>query len=219
MTRILFQKIGMTTMFDEKANAIPVTVLKLNKTLCVEHKTMEKQGYSAAIFSMGKKNIPNKPLAGQNKKYNINLGKIYESRPTKDHALPKVDEEITVEKFLDICGSKAVKATGISKGHGFSGTIKRWNFRGLRASHGVGPCERGPGSTGQRTDPSRTFKNKKMAGQYGHETVTVSNLLVHGINRDLSIIFVKGSVPGPNKSLVYLTPMKQKVRRGRSNGI
>lgn len=219
MTKILFKKIGMTTMFDEKAQATPVTVLKLDKTLCVDHKTTDKHGYVAAILSTGEKKTPNKPLVGQNKKYNTNLGKIYESRLLAGDTPFAINEEITVEKFFDICGGKKIKATAKSKGHGFSGTIKRWNFKGLRASHGVGPCARGPGSTGQRTEPGRTFKNKKMAGQYGHETVTISNLLVYGIDKDLSVVFVKGSVPGPNKGLVYLTPMKQKVRRGGSNAV
>lgn len=215
MNRILFKKIGMTRMFDDKFNMIPVTVLKLDKTFCIDSKTVEKHGYSSQILTSGEKTKVNKSLLGQNKKYDKNLGEIYESKGSTI----KTGEEITVETFMDICSNKKIKATAKTKGRGFSGTIKRWNFTGLRASHGVGTCERAPGSTGQRTEPGRTFKNKKMAGQYGHETVSIRNLQIHGVDKDLSLVYIRGAVPGPNRSKVYLSPMKQKVKRGISNGV
>lgn len=216
MARILFKKIGMTNMFNDKFQIIPITVLQLEKTFCVEQKNLEKHGYESMILSSGEKKNPNKALAGKNKITDNKLGKIYESKWINDKEAQFFSDkkEITVEDFVGLCEGKKIKATANTKGKGFSGTVKRWNFRGLRASHGVGTCERAGGSTGQRTEPGRTFPNKKMAGHYGNEQVTITNLTIHGMNKDFSVVFIKGAIPGPNKGSVFLSTMKQRVKKG-----
>jgi large subunit ribosomal protein L3 len=211
MYKIMFKKIGMTRLFDQDHNVVPITVLQLEKTLFVGSKTIEKDGYEALILSKGEQK-KNKPALGQDKKYDKNLGKLYE---TSHNDIIK-NETINVENFVKTCDYLMVNVIGITKGHGFTGVMKRHNFKGQGASHGNSLAHRSGGSTGMRTEPGRTIKNTKMAGHYGSEQVTIKNLVVFGFDNAKQCIFIKGSVPGPNKSDIYISPVSLKMRK---NGI
>lgn len=211
MSKIKFKKIGMCRLFDEKTkNPLPVTVLKLEVTNLVRIKTKEKDGYEAAILSTGKKKNKNHPQKKEEEKYQTTFNKLYETE-LSDFI---INNEINIEKFFEHCIYKLVDAIGITKGHGFTGVMKRHNFRGLSASHGTGPCHRSGGSTGGRTEPGRTRKNQKMAGHHGHIRKTIKNLSILGIDKEKQCIFIKGSVPGPNKSFIFLSPIRPKKKKG-----
>jgi large subunit ribosomal protein L3 len=211
-SKIIFQKIGMTQLFDKQNNLYAITVLKLEKTSVVAYKTQEVDGYEAVILTRGDKLNKHKlkPHMGKDKKYLKTLGALYES-PMSD--LLK-EEEITVERFVSNCPNLTVDVTALTKGKGFSGVMKRHNFKGLGASHGVSACHRSGGSTGMRTEPGRTMKNQKMAGHYGHEKVTIKNLKVFGIDKANQCLFLVGAVPGPNKSYVSVVPISLRMQKG-----
>ena len=185
---IIGRKLGMTQIFDEKGKVIPVTVINAGPCTVVQKKTVEKDGYSAV--QLGYADLPErkatKPVKGhfEAHKASMNEGDI-----------------VTADTFAE--GEK-VDITGITKGHGFSGVIKRWNAHRLRMTHGTGPVHRQVGSMGANSDPSRVFKNKHMAGQYGHEQVTMLNLEIVKIDADNNLIAVKGAVPGPKGGIVYV---------------
>lgn len=211
-SKLIFKKIGMTRLFDNKHNIYPITVLQLENTFLMDYKTKEKDGYEAAILSRGKKlsKHHNKPHLGKDKKHGKILGSLYES-PIDEYIQ---NNQINVEEFVKNCDNFSVDVIGITKGKGFSGVMKRHNFKGLKASHGVSACHRSGGSTGMRTEPGRTLKNQKMAGHYGHEQVTVKNLRVFGMDSAKQCLFVVGAVPGPNKSYVSVTPSRVKYGKG-----
>jgi large subunit ribosomal protein L3 len=192
---IVALKVGMTRLFTAEGNHVPVTVLKVDGVQVVAQRTQEKDGYTAVQLGIGKRKINrvNRALKGHYAKANIEpKRKLVEFRVGADKMLD-VGAELVPSHFL---AGQYVDVTGITNGKGFAGAMKRWNFAGLEASHGVSVSHRSHGSTGQRQDPGRTFKNKKMAGHLGVEQVTIQNLQVVSIDDNKGFIFVKGAVPG-----------------------
>ena len=170
-TGVIAQKVGMTRVFTDEGSHVPVTVLKLDQCQVVAVRTAEKDGYTAVQLGIGKAKVKNvgKPMRGHFAKAKLEpKRKLAEFRVSKD-ALLEVGAEITADHFV---AGQFVDVAGVTVGKGFQGVMKRWNFRGLEASHGVSISHRSHGSTGQRQDPGRTFRNKKMAGHLGEERVT-----------------------------------------------
>lgn len=201
----IFQKEGSTRIFGENGNAVQVTVLSLDNCQVLQVKTEEgKDGYNAVQLGVGdkKEQRAKKPEKGHAAKAGVAAKKcVAEFRVSKD-ALLQPGTEVTVDHFVV---GQFVDVQGTTKGKGFAGVMKRWNFGGLRATHGVSVSHRSHGSTGQRQDPGRVFKNKKMAGHYGAETVTIQNLEVLEVNPEKRIIMVKGAIPGNKGGFVYVT--------------
>ena len=199
---IIGRKLGMTQLFDEKGKVIPVTVISAGPCVVVQKRTMEKNGYEAV--QLGFSDIPerklNKPQKGVFAKVEVGFKKYLKEFRLDDCSALNVGDVITADTFE--VGEK-VDITGITKGHGYSGAIKRWGLHRLRMTHGTGPVHRQSGSMGV-IDPARIFKNKKMAGQYGNEQVTMLNLEIVKIDADNNLIAVKGAVPGAKNGIVYL---------------
>jgi large subunit ribosomal protein L3 len=209
-TGIVAQKLGMSRLFDEDGVHIPVTVLKLDNLRVVSHKTQAKDGYTAVQLSSGKAKVKNvsKPLRGHYAKAKVEPGrKLVEFRVDETN-LPEIGAEIIATHYLP---GQFVDVIGTTIGKGFAGVMKRWNFAGLEASHGVSVSHRSHGSTGQRQDPGKVFKGKKMAGHLGVERVTISNLQVVQVDADQGIVYIKGAVPGAENSYVLV---KDAVKRG-----
>ena len=200
---IIGKKIGMTQIFDEKGNVVPVTVISAGPCVVVQKKTKEKDGYSAV--QLGFSDIPerklSKPAKGRFTKANVAFKKYLKEFRLENADDMNVGDIVTADVF--VAGEK-VDITGITKGRGFSGVIKRWGAHRLRMSHGTGPVHRQVGSMGANSDPSRVMKNKKMAGQYGNEKVTMLNLDIVKIDADKNLIAVKGAVPGSRGGIVYI---------------
>ncbi|MBE6607941.1 MAG: 50S ribosomal protein L3 [Ruminococcaceae bacterium] len=204
---IIGKKIGMTQIFDDKGNVIPVTVIEAGPCVVSQVKTVETDGYEAiqlgfeAVAQTKKGEYKaNKPALGHFKKNDLQPKKHLKEFRLDDISGYKVGDTVTADIFA--AGEK-VDVTGITKGHGYTGAIKRWNLHKLRMTHGVGPVHRQSGSMGV-IDPARIFKNKKMAGQYGNEQVTVLNLDVAKIDAEKNIIAVKGAVPGARGGIVFI---------------
>ena len=176
---IIGKKIGMTQLFDEKGNVIPVTVINAGPCVVVAKKTAK----------------------GAFKKAGVSYKKYLKEFRLDGAAEMNVGDTVTADTFE--AGEK-VDVTGVTKGRGYSGVIKRWGAHRLRMTHGTGPVHRQVGSMGANSSPSRVFKNKKMAGQYGNEKVTVLNLEIVKIDADNNLIAVKGAVPGPRGGIVYI---------------
>lgn len=196
------KKIGMTQIFDEKGNVIPVTVIEAGPCVVAQKKTAEKDGYNALQlgFMDAKKKHLTKADQGHFEKAGIPMKKhLKEFR--LDDCSAEVGSVITVDTFA--AGEK-VDVTGMTKGRGYSGAVKRWNHHTLCSTHGVGPIHRQVGSMGANSTPSRVYKNKKMAGQYGNEQVTVQNLLVVKIDSEKNLIAIKGAVPGAKDGIVFI---------------
>ena len=200
---IIGKKIGMTQIFDEKGTAIPVTVIEAGPCVVSQIKTKETDGYEAV--QLGFIDLPEKkatkPQAGTFKKIGTTPKKHLKEFRFEDISGYKTGDTVTADVFA--AGEK-VDVTGITKGHGYSGCVKRWGQHILKMTHGTGPVHRQPGSMGANSSPSRIFKNKKMPGQYGNEQVTVLNLEVVKIDADLNLIAVKGAVPGSRGSIVFI---------------
>ena len=198
---IIGKKIGMTQIFDEVGNVIPVTVIEAGPCTVVQKKTVENDGYDAV--QLGFENIEErkltKPAKGHQAKAGVLKRHLKEFRLDDISAL-NVGDEVKADIFEQ---GECVDVTGLTKGHGYSGVIKRWGLHRLRMTHGTGPVHRQPGSMGV-IDPARIFKNKKMPGQYGHEQVTMLNLDVVKIDVEKNIIAVKGAVPGPRGGIVFI---------------
>jgi large subunit ribosomal protein L3 len=194
-TGLIARKEGMTRVFTEDGRQVPVTVLKVDNCQVVAQRTVERDGYTAVQLGVGKakpKNV-SKANRGHFAKANVEPKmKVLEFRVTPENLID-VGAELSVAHFVP---GQFVDVTGISTGKGFAGGMKRWNFGGLRATHGVSVSHRSIGSTGQRQDPGKTFKGKKMPGQLGAETVTTQNLKVVGVDLEDGLILVQGSVPG-----------------------
>ena len=202
-TGLIARKLGMTRVFGVDGSHIPVTVLHVDACEVVAVRTREKDGYTAVQLGAGRRKAKNvtKPMRGHFAKAGVEpKAKLAEFRVSEDALLP-VGARLHVGHFV---AGQYVDVTGITKGRGFAGPIKRWGFGGLRASHGVSLAHRSHGSTGQRQDPGKVFKGKKMAGHYGHERVTVQNLEVFGVDPERGLILVKGAVPGPNGGWVLV---------------
>ena len=199
---IIAKKIGMTQIFDEIGNVIPVTLIEAGPCTVAQKKTVEKDGYNA--LQLGFEEVKEKHVTKAEKGHFAAAG-----LPVKKHlkefrledCSANVGDTITVEIFAT--GDK-VDVTGLTRGHGYTGSIKRWNHHTLCATHGVGPIHREVGSMGANSSPSRVFKNKKMAGQYGNEQVTIQNLTVVKIDAERNLIAIKGAVPGNKNGIVFI---------------
>ncbi len=199
---LIGKKIGMTQLFDEIGNVIPVTVIEAGPCPVVQKKTVENDGYDAVQLAYGdinKKNV-NKAVQGHFNKAGITAKRHLKEFRLEDCSALEAGSVVTVDTFAQ--GEK-VDITGITKGRGYTGAIKRWNLHKLRMTHGVGPVHRQSGSMGV-IDPARIFKNKKMAGQYGNEQVTVLNLVAVKIDAEKNLIAVKGAVPGAKGGIVFI---------------
>lgn len=200
MLGLLAKKVGMTQIFDENGNLIPVTVLRIDPNTVIARKNKEKDGYAAVLLGVDdkKKNRVTKPYAGQ---FPENIAPKKHIREFRDFEKEvEVGDSLGIDLF-ESC--RYVDVTGTSKGKGFQGVVKRWGFGGGRASHGS-KFHREPGSTGQATYPGRTFKNTKLPGRMGRERVTVLSLRVVGVDKDKHVLLVRGAVPGVNKGLVVV---------------
>lgn len=200
---LIAQKLGMTRLFTEAGEHVPVTVLKVEACQVVGVKTAERDGYTAVQLGVGRPKVKNlsKAERGHFAKAKVEpKSKLVEFRVSAD-ALLEVGAELSAAHFL---AGQFVDVTGTTIGKGFAGVMKRWNFRGLRATHGVSVSHRSHGSTGNRQDPGRVFKGKKMAGHLGHERVTTQNIKVVSTDAERGLILVKGAVPGPEGSFVLV---------------
>lgn len=207
---LIGKKIGMTQLFDEKGNVIPVTVIELGPCPVVQKKTTETDGYNAVQLGFGEVKVQrvNKPVKGHYAKANVAPRKLLKEFRLKDIDALNVGDIIKADVFE--VGEK-VDVTGISKGKGTAGVIKRWNFSRLKETHGSGPVVRKGGSIGACSDPSRVFKGKKMAGRLGSERVTIQNLDVVKVDAENNLIAVKGAVPGPRGGIVVVTDNVKKA--------
>jgi large subunit ribosomal protein L3 len=210
-TGVIAQKVGMTRLFTEEGNHVPVTVLKLDQCQVVAVRTAEKDGYSAVQLGIGKAKVKNvsKAQRGHFAKAKVEpKRKLTEFRVAKDAVL-EVGAEITAGHFV---AGQFVDVSGVTSGKGFQGVMKRWNFGGLEASHGVSISHRSHGSTGQRQDPGRTFQNKKMAGHMGVDRITTQNLKVVATDPDKGLILIAGAVPGSAGGYVRVTDAVKRKR-------
>jgi large subunit ribosomal protein L3 len=192
---IIAQKVGMTRVFTDAGEHVPVTVLKVDHCQVVAHRTVEKNGYTAVQLGIGKAKVKNVSRAERGHFAVAKVEpkrKVAEFRVAPDALIP-VGAEITADHFVP---GQFVDVTGTTTGKGYAGGMKRWNFGGLRASHGVSISHRSLGSTGGRQDPGKTFKNKKMAGHMGVDRVTTQNLRVVRTDVEKGLILVEGAVPG-----------------------
>ena len=200
---IIGKKLGMTQIFAENGAVIPVTVIEAGPCVVTQKKTTETDGYDA--IQVGYEDVSakhvNKPAKGHFEKAGVAAKKHLKEFRLEDAANYNVGDVIAVDTFAQ--GEK-VDITGITKGHGYSGAVKRWGHHMLQATHGTGPIHRQVGSMGANSTPSRVFKNKKMAGQYGNEQVTVLNLEVVKVDAEKNLIAVKGAVPGAKNGIVVL---------------
>ena len=199
---IIGRKVGMTQIFDEIGNVIPVTVIEAGPCVVAQKKTAENDGYEAVQlgFIDAKEKNATKPVKGHFEKAGVSVKKHLKEFRLDDCSAVNVGDVITVDTFA--IGDK-VDVTGMTKGRGYTGAIKRWNLHKLRMTHGVGPVHRQSGSMGV-IDPARIFKNKKMAGQYGNEQVTVLNLKVVKIDSEKNLIAIKGAIPGAKDGIVFI---------------
>ena len=200
---LIGKKIGMTQLFDENGNFIPVTVIEAGPCPVVQKKTKETDGYEAVQLGFGdvKPNRVNKPMKGHFAKHDVAPKKVLREFKLADTALTEGD---IVKADVFAAGEK-VDVSGTSKGKGYAGAIKRWNFGRLKETHGTGPVARHQGSMGACSDPSRVFKGKKMPGHLGSEKVTVQNLEVVKVDAENNLIAVKGAVPGAKGGYVVIT--------------
>ena len=200
---IIGKKLGMTQIFAENGAVIPVTVIEAGPCVVTQKKTTETDGYNA--IQVGYEDVSakhvNKPAKGHFEKAGVQAKKHLKEFRLEDVANYNVGDVIAADTFA--AGEK-VDITGITKGHGYSGAVKRWGHHMLQATHGTGPIHRQVGSMGANSTPSRVFKNKKMAGQYGNEKLTVLNLEVVKVDAEKNLIAVKGAVPGARGGIVVI---------------
>lgn len=209
-TGIIARKEGMTRIFDEDGRQIPVTVLKIDNCQVVAVRDAEKDGYTAVQVGAGAAKVKNTSKANRGHFAKAKVEpkkKVVEFRVTPENVVD-VGAELGANhyvpgQFVDVCG--------VSVGKGFAGVMKRWNFAGLRATHGVSVSHRSPGSTGNRQDPGKVFKGKKMAGHMGAERVTTQNLKVVAIDLEDNLVLVKGAVPGHDQGWVMITDAVKKA--------
>ena len=200
---IIGKKIGMTQIFDEKGNVIPVTVVEAGPCVVSQKKTVENDGYAAIQVGFGdlKAHKVNKPMKGHFAK-----GDVAPKRTLREFRLDNIDaynvgDLIKADVFAE---GDRVDVAGTSKGKGYAGVVKRWNNHRLRESHGTGPVARHAGSNGPISDPSRVFPGKKLPGHMGAEKVTVQNLTVVKVDAENNLIAIKGAIPGPNGGVVVI---------------
>ena len=200
---LIGKKIGMTQIFDEAGNVVPVTVVEAGPCTVTQIKTMENDGYEAIQVGFGDVKVSrvNKPMKGH-----FDKADVAPKKTLKEFRLDSIDgiEVGNILKADTFEVGEVVDVKGTSKGHGTAGAIKRWNFSRLRMTHGTGPNHRHAGSLGACSSPSRVFKGKKMAGHYGHETVTVQNLKIAKVDAENNLIAIKGAIPGPKGGIVVI---------------
>ncbi len=200
---LIGKKIGMTQIFDEAGNVIPVTVVEAGPCTVTQIKTVENDGYQAIQVGFGDVKVSrvNKPMKGH-----FDKADVAPKKTLKEFRLESIDgiEVGNILKADTFEVGEIVDVKGTSKGHGTAGAIKRWNFSRLRMTHGTGPNHRHAGSLGACSSPSRVFKGKKMAGHYGHETVTVQNLKIAKVDAENNLIAIKGAIPGPKGGIVVI---------------
>lgn len=200
---LIGKKIGMTQIFDEAGNVVPVTVIEAGPCTVTQIKTMENDGYEAIQVGFGDVKVSrvNKPMKGH-----FDKADVAPKKTLKEFRLDSIDgiEVGNILKADTFEVGEVVDVKGTSKGHGTAGAIKRWNFSRLRMTHGTGPNHRHAGSLGACSSPSRVFKGKKMAGHYGHETVTVQNLKIAKVDAENNLIAIKGAIPGPKGGIVVI---------------
>ena len=210
-TGLIAKKLGMTRMFKEDGTHVPVTVLHIDQVQVVDVRTQERDGYSALQLGWGRAKVKNvsQPNKGHYARVKVEpKAKLREFRVAEDAVL-EIGATLSAAHF--VVGQK-IDVCGVTKGKGFAGGMKRWNFRGLEASHGVSVSHRSLGSTGNRQDPGKTFKNKKMAGHLGVERVTTMNLVVAGVDAEKGLLMVRGAVPGSKGEFVTV---RDAVKRAR----
>lgn len=205
---LIGKKIGMTQIFDEKGNVIPVTVVEAGPCAVVQKKTVENDGYKAIQMGYGdqKAQRVNKPMKGHFAKGDVAPKKVLKEFRFEDIDALNVGDIIKADVFA--AGDK-IDVIGTSKGKGTAGSIKRWNFSRLKESHGTGPVARHAGSLGACSDPSRVYKGKKLAGHLGAERVTIQNLTVAKVDAENNLIAVKGAIPGPKGGIVVIADAKK----------
>jgi large subunit ribosomal protein L3 len=210
-TGLIAKKLGMTRMFKEDGTHVPVTVLHLDQVQVVDVRTVERDKYTALQVGWGKAKVKNvtEPNKGHYARVKVEpKQELREFRVAEDAVL---DIGATLSAAHFVVGQR-IDVCGMTKGKGFAGAMKRWNFRGLEASHGVSVSHRSHGSTGNRQDPGKTFKNKKMAGHLGVERVTTLNLIVAGVDAERGLLMVRGAVPGNKGEFVTV---RDAVKRKR----
>ena len=207
---LIGKKIGMTQLFDDNGNFIPVTVIEAGPCAVVQKKTQETDGYEAVQLGFGdvKPNRVNKPMKGHFAKHDVAPKKVLREFKFADTASMTEGDIVKADVFA--AGDK-VDVSGTSKGKGYAGAIKRWNFGRLKETHGTGPVARHQGSMGACSDPSRVFKGKKMPGHLGSEKVTVQNLEVVKVDAENNLIAVKGAIPGAKGGYVVVTDAVKKA--------
>ena len=205
---LIGKKIGMTQIFDEKGNVIPVTVVEAGPCVIAQKKTIENDGYEAVQVGFGdvKAQKVTKPMKGHFAKNNVAPKKVLKEFRLENIADVNVGDILKADVFA--VGDK-VDVIGTSKGHGTAGSIKRWNFARLRESHGTGPVARHAGSLGACSTPSRVYKGKKLAGHYGVDRTTVQNLIIAKVDVENNLIAVKGAIPGPKGGIVVIADAKK----------
>ena len=207
---IIGKKVGMTQIFDEKGNVVPVTVIEAGPCVVVQKKTVENDGYAAVQIGFGDISIKNvtKPLKGHFEKSDVAPKRTLREFRLDDCSALNVGDIIKADTFAN---GDRVDVVGTSKGKGYAGAVKRWNFQRLKESHGTGPVARHAGSLGACSSPSRVYKGMKGAGHLGAERVTVQNLTVVKIDVENNLIAVKGAVPGPRGGVVMLSDSVKKA--------
>jgi large subunit ribosomal protein L3 len=210
-TGLIARKLGMTRLFNDDGSTVPVTVLHLDEVRVIARRSAEKDGYDAVQVGIGRAKPKNVTKANRG-----HFAKAGVEAPKKVVEF-RVGADAVIEPGVRLSGEHFVKGqivdvTGVSQGKGFAGPMKRWNFRGLEASHGVSVSHRSHGSTGNRQDPGKTFKNKKMAGHLGVERITTQNLVVAGHDLEKGLLLIKGAVPGSKGGYVLV---RDAVKRAR----
>lgn len=208
MKGLIGKKVGMTQVFNDEGNLVPVTVIDVNTCAVVGKRTQEKDQYSAVTLGFGEIREKNLTLAerGFFKKGNAPQRRhLKEFRVSTDEAATfNVGDSVKPDMFAK---GQLVDVTGVTKGRGFSGVMRRWSFKGSQTkTHGTHEYQRHPGAIGQRKTPGRTYPNKKMPGHYGVEKVTTQNLTVVDVDSEKGLLLVKGAVPGHNDAIVYVRP-------------
>ena len=201
---IIGRKVGMTQLFAEDGRMIPVTVVEAGPCPVVQVKTVENDGYAALKLGFIKtsEKALTKPELGQFKKAGVKPHKVLKEIRVANAETYAVGAEIKADVFQ---AGERVDVSGVTKGHGFTGVIKRWNQHRLKETHGVGPVHREPGSMGANSSPSRVFKQKHLAGQYGVENVTIQNLEVVKVDVNRNVLLIKGAIPGAKGSIVTVS--------------
>ena len=202
MKTLIAKKIGMTQIYDENSKSLGVTVLDVSDCRVVQVKNNEKDGYSAVQLTIGKKKNLSKPLESHYKKYDVEPGEVLHEVKVDEDSTLNPGAKINVKDFFEI-GQK-VDITGISKGKGFAGVMKRHNFSGQKASHGVHKVHRAGGSIGNASFPGHVFKGQKMAGRMGNQKTTIQSVTIVGLNEEKNYLLVNGSVPGNKGNIVQV---------------